>query len=257
MLRMPRNSKRDHIANSRVISHGYFQIGIIQAFSGFFTYFVVMNDYGFKPATLIGLIYEKGRLPKSGDTYNATLSTKGNNGTGSDETIDWNVDDNNNVDMRLFYYKLPSDSWSNCRWSNDAPNFWRKNVVDNIDICYKIEALRYAQTSFLVGTVWVQWAQLFIVKTRSLSIMHHGFKNIASFYGWLFETILISLIVYIPPLNTALGTRMIASAHFMVLSFPFFSFIFFYDEWRKYFIRKGIDKETSRIKGWVALNTFY
>ena len=136
-----------------------------------------MNDYGFKPATLIGLINETGRLPKSGDTYNATLSTKGNNGTGSDGTIDWNVDDNNNVDMRLFYYKLPSDSWSNCRWSNDAPNFWRKNVIDNIDICYKIEALRYAQTSYLVGTVWVQWAQLCIVKTRTLSIIHHGFKK--------------------------------------------------------------------------------
>jgi Cation transporting ATPase, C-terminus len=87
--------------------------------------------------------------------------------------------------------------------------------------------------------------------------MHHGFKNSASFYGWLFETILIALIAYIPPLNTALGTRMIASAHFMVLSFPFFSIIFFYDEFRKYYIRRGIDKETSRSTGWFALNTFY
>ena len=113
MLRMPRNSKRDHIANARVISHGYFQIGIVQAFSGFFTYFVVMNDYGFKPATLIGLIYVKGRLPASGDTYSPLLANKGNKGTATDDTIDWNVDDHNNVDMRLFYYKNSSDSWSN------------------------------------------------------------------------------------------------------------------------------------------------
>jgi len=73
-----------------------------------------MNDYGFKPATLIGLIYEKGKLPASGDTYSPSSTNKGNHGTATtDDTIDWNVDDHNNVDMRLFYYKKSSDSWSN------------------------------------------------------------------------------------------------------------------------------------------------
>ena len=190
MLRMPRNSKRDHIANAKVISHGYFQIGIIQAWWGFVTYFVAMNDYGFKPATLIGIIFETGHLPLASDVYTPTATNKGNHGAGTDGTINWNVDTNNNIDMRLFYYKKSADSWSNWRWSNDAPNFWRKNVIDNIDIWYKIEALRYAQTSFLMSVVCWQWAQLLIVKTRSLSIIHQGFKNITSFYGWLFETLL-------------------------------------------------------------------
>lgn len=71
-----------------------------------------MNDYGFKPATLIGLIYEKGKLPNSSDTYTPSSTNKGNTRTGGDETIDWNVDEHNNVDMRLFYYNKPSDSWS-------------------------------------------------------------------------------------------------------------------------------------------------
>ena len=72
-----------------------------------------MNDYGFKPATLIGLIYEKGRIPVAGNVYTPLSTNKGNTSTATDDTIDWNVDDHNNVDMRLFYYKKSSDSWSN------------------------------------------------------------------------------------------------------------------------------------------------
>lgn len=74
---------------------------------------MVMNDYGFKPLTLIGLIYETGKLPVTGNTYNPLATNKGNTRSGTDETIDWNLDTHNNVDMRLFYYKKSSDSWSN------------------------------------------------------------------------------------------------------------------------------------------------
>ena len=72
-----------------------------------------MNDYGFKPATLIGIIFETGHLPLASDVYTPTATNKGNHGTGTDGTINWNVDTNNNVDMRLFYYKKSADSWSN------------------------------------------------------------------------------------------------------------------------------------------------
>jgi len=49
MDRFPRNSKRDHLVNSKLISFAYLQIGIVQAAAGFFTYFYIMNDYGFAP----------------------------------------------------------------------------------------------------------------------------------------------------------------------------------------------------------------
>ena len=55
MNRFPWNSKWDHLVNAKLISFAYGQIGMIQASAGFYTYFLVMNDYGFKPLTLVGL----------------------------------------------------------------------------------------------------------------------------------------------------------------------------------------------------------
>jgi sodium/potassium-transporting ATPase subunit alpha len=49
MERYPRNSKRDHLVNMKLISFAYLQIGIVQASAGFFTYFYILNDYGLRP----------------------------------------------------------------------------------------------------------------------------------------------------------------------------------------------------------------
>ena len=69
MDRYPRNSKRDHLVNAKLISFAYLQIGIVQAAAGFFTYFYVMHDYGFTPASLFGLATEKGFYPAATDIY--------------------------------------------------------------------------------------------------------------------------------------------------------------------------------------------
>merc|ERR1712160_169018 len=45
MERFPRNSKRDHLVNAKLISFAYLQIGIVQASAGFFTYFYILHDY--------------------------------------------------------------------------------------------------------------------------------------------------------------------------------------------------------------------
>merc|ERR1712025_217477 len=55
MKRQPRDPVRDKLVNERLISLAYGQIGMIQATSGFFTYFVIMGENGFRPGTLIGL----------------------------------------------------------------------------------------------------------------------------------------------------------------------------------------------------------
>ena len=67
MERNPRNSKRDHLVNAKLISFSYLQIGVIQAASGFFTYFVIMNDYGFKPSTLFFWVQKLGIVPADAD----------------------------------------------------------------------------------------------------------------------------------------------------------------------------------------------
>ena len=76
----------------------------------------------------------------------------------------------------------------------------------------------------------------------------------------LFETALVILISYVPPIEVGLGTRAVAPSHFAIPSFSFFAILFFYDEIRKIYIRKGIDKsEKGRIRytGWIARNTYW
>merc|ERR1712048_686776 len=66
MERYPRNSSRDHLVNSKLISFAYLQIGVVQAAAGFFTYFFVLNDYGFKPGATFQLAsVEKGFYPNA------------------------------------------------------------------------------------------------------------------------------------------------------------------------------------------------
>ena len=55
MKRMPRNPFTDKLVNERLISMAYGMIGMIQAIAGFFTYFVIMAENGFRPEHLLGL----------------------------------------------------------------------------------------------------------------------------------------------------------------------------------------------------------
>ena len=55
MKRRPRDPVHDKLVNERLISVSYGQIGMLQAAAGFFTYFVIMAENGFRPGKLIGL----------------------------------------------------------------------------------------------------------------------------------------------------------------------------------------------------------
>jgi magnesium-transporting ATPase (P-type) len=55
MRRKPRNPKTERLVNMKLISLAYGQIGVLQAAAGFFTYFIVYNENGWKPERLVGL----------------------------------------------------------------------------------------------------------------------------------------------------------------------------------------------------------
>jgi hypothetical protein len=74
------------------------------------------------------------------------------------------------------------------------------------------------------------------------------------------EVSLIVLISYIRPLEIGLGTRAVASPHFMVTTFSYYLMYFFWDEVRKIWVRSGTDTSvpgTVKYTGWVARNTFW
>ncbi|KYN03549.1 Sodium/potassium-transporting ATPase subunit alpha [Cyphomyrmex costatus] len=58
MRRAPRNPQYDKLVNKRLISITYGQIGMTQAFAGFYTYFMVLMMNGFMPDRLLGLRIE-------------------------------------------------------------------------------------------------------------------------------------------------------------------------------------------------------
>lgn len=55
MRRPPRDSSVDRLVTRKLVCFAYLQIGVIQATAGFFTWMVVLNDYGFAPGILAGL----------------------------------------------------------------------------------------------------------------------------------------------------------------------------------------------------------
>jgi len=275
MDRFPRNSKRDHLVNSKLISFAYLQIGIVQAAAGFFTYFYIMNDYGFSPSVLFGLAGEKSWRPLDSDIYDPSKPNKGNTGIGvindpnrpgeerEEEALDMLTPRMGGIDVRLFFHERAASEWSQCRWTaNDGmPHFWKYSHVSANQICYTIEALYYAQCGYLVSIVCVQWADLLICKTRNLSISQQGMVNINMNCALFSETALVAFLCYFKWINEGLGTRMIAFPHFAIPSMSFFMIIIFYDETRKVYLRKGMvpSKTTGRIKfeGWVVRNTYY
>merc|ERR1712166_42746 len=108
-----------------------------------------------------------------------------------------------------------------------------------------------AQSGYLVSIVCVQWADLMICKTRNLSLSQQGMVNHFGNFGLFFETALVAILLYVPFLNVALGTRPIP--------FSFFVAIFFYDELRKIWLRNGMTRANGQLKltGWIVQNTYY
>jgi hypothetical protein len=125
------------------------------------------------------------------------------------------------------------------------------------------EALSHAQTAYFVAIVIVQWADLMICKTRMNSIAHQGMLNAFMNFGLVFETLLAALMCYIPVVNIGMQTRPIRATHWLP-AVPFSLWIFGYDEFRKWLMRKTtatkentLTGQVERDPGWVERNTYY
>jgi len=181
-------------------------------------------------------------------------------------SLGWDATRSGKLDIRLFYGNTYSgddvdirtpDDWTVCRYDphdESLPKFYKYSHISSKPICYTTEALKYAQSGYLVSIVCVQWADLMICKTRNLSLAQQGMVNSFGNFGLFSETFLVAILLYVPFLNVALGTRQIPFVHFAVPSFSFFVSIFFYDELRKIWLRSGMVREQGKLKlkGWIV-----
>ncbi|CDW80621.1 k antiporter p-type alpha subunit family protein [Stylonychia lemnae] len=264
MERLPRNQKRDRLVPTKLMSFSYVQTGTIQALSGMFAYFYILNDFGFKFNTLINLNLAKGYEPNPTDIYDPNLPNFGNTNFGIKDylrTIAWGRNYDAKIDVRLFFVHHNKDSWGRCRWNpNDEsiPRFWRYSNVTEKQLCYTPEAVIYVSSAYFVGVVITQIANNIISKTRTLSLSQQQLINSVQWQGFIFELSLAILICYAKPFEIGLGGRQLASPHFGIPAMSFFMIIVFYDEVRKILVRKGIDtsiKGKIKLNGWMARNT--
>ncbi len=246
MKRKPRRPGKDRLVNSKCICFAYLEIGIIEGLAGMFAYFTVMHDYGFKPMNLFFFAFEQGCI-----------------GSESTRIYDWTTDKDAKLDIRDFYAKCSATKHKEAASLNYYvpidDTLDTVSPVTNEKVRYTSEALKYAQTSFWCAIVVTQWANLFICKTRSLSLSQQGWNNRPAIYGLIFETGIGALISYVPGLNVALGTRPLDLRHFGVNVFPFFPIIILYDEIRKYLMHRlnKIEKGQRPQYSWLYRNTFY
>ena len=245
-------------------------MGVVQAAAGMYTYLLVLNDYGIRPSAIWFLCKNVNYLPADDDKYEPNTPGYGHskwdvpledeNGEYYEDVqaLGWDLTKHGKIDIRLYYSRVRDESaWTECRWDpadESIPKFMRISHISEKPICYSTEALKYAQAAYLVSIVAVQASGLISAKTRNLSLYQQGMINGMGNFGLFFEFALVAFLLYVKPLNIALSTRAIALAHFAVPSFSFTICIFFYDEIRKVFLRRGMVHENGRLRlrGWIV-----
>jgi hypothetical protein len=121
MTRKPRN-KEDRLVSVRMMVHAYGLMGSIASAAGFYTYFTIMEVYGFTPSILMGLLKIEAVVPlnssmqadptfnkfvsfdsESSDFGNPFLPLSCQNATFSKSFPSWLNGKNNRYDLRSAY----------------------------------------------------------------------------------------------------------------------------------------------------------
>ena len=143
---------------------------------GFYTWVHVLNDYGIRPTSLLFIALENGYYQEDSDVYDPDQPNYGNSNFGKSSNyaaLFWDGNTDTQLDLRLFYSFRQKNDWSKCRWDpkdESYPRFWSYSDVTDKQICYTVEANKYAQGAYLISIVCGQIANLIICKTRSLSV---------------------------------------------------------------------------------------
>ena len=248
MERKPRIPGKDLLVSKKVIMFSYLQLGLIEAFGSLFVYFAVMADYGFKPMTLFFYIIKEGCANGNDD---------------KPKKYSWNNQDHESLNIMEFYTSKGSCISPNQDLADRSKYYDNvmetKSRVSDAYVAYTSEALKYAQCASWAAIVVLQWANLTITRSRSVSVERQGFRNKPGLYGLVFETALCIFLAYVPIFNEALGTRQLNIKHLGIPVFPFFSLMFFYDEARKYLMHKlsRIEPGKRPHYSWLYRNTLY
>ena len=280
MTRMPR-APHEHLVSKKLMGVAYLQMGLIQTCGGFLTFFLVMNDFGFTPGSLIGLISKPYLHHNPGDVYDPNHPFLGNTNVKCDGsilksinpspreeinsstthgfTLDWLFTTDINQDTRMGFLSHNCGSGSAIK-STPLIDFAKCNVfqispISGRPVCFTTEALKYGQTSFFFSIVITQFSNNLSCKTRKLSLSYQGLSNTFMMLGWAIEFLLTFMLAYCRPINHVFNTRDVTFFHYGIFSMFFSILMLCYDETRKYLIR-NVKKPKDR-PNWFEINALY
>ncbi|EFC48712.1 predicted protein [Naegleria gruberi] len=108
-----------------------------------------------------------------------------------------------------------------------------------LDKMYQHNVLCTAQTAFFMTIVICQWATLFSCKTRRLSIFTHGLLgNLMTYFGLIYSACLLVILIYVPFIGDYIFNTRFMIIDFWLYPIPWMFLMIFYDEMRKWVIRK-------------------
>ena len=263
MTRKPRRPT-EHMVTFKLISFSYLQLGFMQAIAGFLCYFIIMNEFGFPPASLYKFINRPYFPHASTDIYDPSKNFFGNtrvscvNGIltsiGSDSTdrtsvttsdldgksIDLLATNDAQQDLRMGYL---ANNCSNSTQSANPAFTWGSCLVNQISsmsyrpVCYSTEAIKYAQTAYFITIIFTQFINSILVKSRKQTAPFQGLGNPYMIFGWTLEFVLCFLFAYLIPLNSVLATRDVVFLHFGMYGLFIAASMLLYEEIRKFLYR--------------------
>jgi hypothetical protein len=146
-------------------------------------------------------------------------------------TFDYSTEEYLSTDLRVFFFYLPDTFWGACHHPDSI------GLEFDEPVCWRGEAIRHAQTGYLVALITMQLINGLSSRTKISSIFSHRLhKNMPLNTAYLVELAICVLILYTPGLNVAFLCRPLLFVHWIP---PLLMFImyFFYDELTKLLIR--------------------
>ncbi|CAI5447938.1 unnamed protein product [Caenorhabditis angaria] len=134
---------------------------------------------------------------------------------------------------------------------------WENKYIEDLEDSYgqqwSYEARKSLESScygtFFFTIVVTQWADLLASKTRKNSLVMQGLENQSLNGAMIFTVFLSTFVLNTPYVNTVLGVQAFR-IEIAFLALPYALIIVFYDEWRKFCVRKWPS-------GYVYKETYY
>jgi sodium/potassium-transporting ATPase subunit alpha len=223
MKKPPRNRHKDKLVTGNLISWSYLQIGIIQSFAAFTTYFYVLHNWGFSSSFILSEHFRGNQL---GAKWYMKVSE----------------------DSEICFFNSHEGSGPR---ADSFPTWAQSGGLYGGDYCatehYRSTALAHAQTAFLAAIVTCQIGCGISCRTRLNSIVKQGlFTNRVFCCGVFQEIVLIALLVYAPFLQYIFGTHPMGVGEWLI-PVPFSVFIILYDEIRRWLFRNYPDSTFTKM----------